>query len=261
MSDNSHYQATEDAHTGPIKNPRQLLLAVFLGFMIVVLIIVALVAYVVSGLKPSGSATGQDMALYGVSQEARDRDVNLRLAKVGSIEIRDANRALALGETVFKGQCIACHGSPGIPAAPHMGDASAWAPRLPQGYATLLEHALKGKGAMPPQGGGDFEDLEIGRAVVYMTNASGANFAVPDRPAGAADGAAPADGGAGGAPAAAGGAAPATPGAAAPAGAGAGAGGSGAASAAPAAGAMPQQAAKAGDAPGAGAPTGTGSAK
>ena len=44
---------------------------------------------------------------------------------------------------------------------------------------------------MPPQGGGDFEDLEIGRAVVYMANAGGAKFAVPDRPAAAA---APADG-------------------------------------------------------------------
>ena len=70
------------------------------------------------------------------------------------------------------------------------------APRLGQGYATLLEHALKGKGAMPPQGGGDFEDVEIGRAVVYLANSGGAKFEVPDRPAAAApaDGTAPAGG-------------------------------------------------------------------
>ena len=56
---------------------------------------------------------------------------------------------------------------------------------------------------MPAQGGGDFEDLEIGRAVVYMANAGGANFPVPERAgAPAAEGAAaetaaaPQDGGA-----------------------------------------------------------------
>jgi Fe-S oxidoreductase len=34
---------------------------------------------------------------------------------------------------------------------------------------------------MGAQGGGDFEDAEIGRAVVYMANAAGAKFAVPER--------------------------------------------------------------------------------
>ncbi len=191
MSADTHYQATEDAHTGPIKNPKQLLLAVFFSFVGPILIIVGLVAFVVSGVRPSGSAQGENMALYGVSQDVRDRDVAERLRKIGSIEIRDANRALATGEAVFKAQCTTCHGSPGIPGAPHFSDAAAWGPRIGQGYATLLEHALKGKGAMPPQGGGDFEDLEIGRAVVYMANAGGAKFPVPDRPAA---GAAPAEG-------------------------------------------------------------------
>ncbi|MDR6886450.1 MULTISPECIES: c-type cytochrome [Variovorax] len=191
MSADPHYQATEDAHTGPIKNPKQLLLAVFFSFLAPILIIVGLVAYVVSGNKPAGTAEGDNMSLYGVSQDARNREVAERLKKVGAIEIRDANRALATGETVFKTQCIACHGSPGIPGAPHLSDAAAWGPRIGQGYETLLDHALHGKGAMPPQGGGDFEDLEIGRAVVYLANAGGAKFPVPDRPAA---GAAPAEG-------------------------------------------------------------------
>ena len=191
MSAEPHYQAAQEAHTGPIKNPKQLLLAVGISFIVPILVIVALVAYVTSGNKPAGSATGDNMALYGVSQDARDRELTDRLQRVGSIEIRDANRALAAGETVFKTQCVACHGSPGIPGAPHLNDAAAWSPRIGQGYATLLEHALKGKGAMPPQGGGDYEDLEIGRAVVYMANAGGAKFEVPERPAAAtADGAA-----------------------------------------------------------------------
>jgi len=194
MSDEVHYQATEEAHTGPIKNPKQLLLAVFFSFIAPILIIAGLVSYVVSGTRPSGSEQ-EGLSLYGVSKDVRDRDVAERLKKVGSIEIRDANRPLATGEAVFKAQCVTCHGSPGIPGAPHFSDAAAWGPRIGQGFATLLEHALKGKGAMPPQGGGDFEDLEIGRAVVYMANAGGANFPVPDRPAAAApaEGAATAD--------------------------------------------------------------------
>lgn len=182
MSDAAH---TEEAHTGPIKNPKQLLIAVFFSFVAPILIITGLVAYVVSAYKPSGAASG-DLDLYGVSQQVRDRDVAARLARVGTVEIRDANRELATGEAVFKAQCVACHGSPGIPGAPHFSDAAAWGPRIGQGYATLLEHALKGKGAMPAQGGGDFEDVEIGRAVVYMANSGGATFPVPDRPAAAA---------------------------------------------------------------------------
>lgn len=208
MSDAAH---TEEDHTGPIKTPKQLLITVFFSFVAPILIIAGLVAYVTSAYKPSGAASGKDMDLYGVSQEARDKDVAARIARVGSIEVRDANRELATGETVFKAQCVACHGAPGIPGAPHLNDAAAWAPRIGQGYATLLEHALKGKGAMPAQGGGDFEDTEIGRAVVYMTNAGGAKFPVPERAA-----AAPAADGAAAAPAAAP-AADAAPTAAAPA--------------------------------------------
>lgn len=198
MSADPQHQATEDAHTGPIKNPKQLLLAVFFSFIIPILIIVGLVSYVVSDTHPAGTAEGDNMSLYGVSQDGRDRELADRLQKVGAIEIRDANRELAAGETVFKAQCVACHGAPGIPGAPHLNDAAAWGPRLAQGYATLLEHALKGKGAMPAQGGGDFEDLEIGRAVVYMANAGGGKLPVPERvaaaaaPDAAASGAAPA---------------------------------------------------------------------
>src|SRR5215471_6763538 len=112
MSDAAH---TEEAHTGPIKNPKQLLIAVFFSFVAPILIITGLVYYVVSAYQPSGAASGDNMGLYGVSQEARDRDVAARIARVGSIEIRDANRELATGEAVFKAQCVACHGSPGIP--------------------------------------------------------------------------------------------------------------------------------------------------
>jgi cytochrome c5 len=46
--------------------------------------------------------------------------------------------------------------------------------------------ALKGKGAMAAQGGGDYSDVEVGRALVYMTNAAGGKLAEPAVPAPAA---------------------------------------------------------------------------
>ena len=50
-----------------------------------------------------------------------------------------------------------------------------------KGYEALLTSALKGKGAMGAQGGGDFDDVEIGRAVVYMANEGGAKFSEPKK--------------------------------------------------------------------------------
>ena len=47
----------------------------------------------------------------------------------------------------------------------------------------LVSTALKGKGAMGAQGGGDFSDVEIARAVAYMANQSGGKFEEPKAPA------------------------------------------------------------------------------
>jgi hypothetical protein len=54
------------------------------------------------------------------------------------------------------------------------------------GYEALLNSALKGKGAMAAQGGGEYSDFEIGRAVVYLANQGGGKFAEPAAPAAAA---------------------------------------------------------------------------
>lgn len=181
MSDNTQ----EEAHTGPIKTPKQLLWAAFFSFVAPVVIIMGLVAYVSSESKPAGSAQAERYALGGVTAQDQERGVAERLRKVGAVEIRDANRALKTGEEVFKAQCAACHAT-GAAGSPKFGDAAAWAPRIKTGYEALLNSALKGKNAMGAQGGGDFDDIEIGRAVVHMANAAGAKFAVPDRPAAAA---------------------------------------------------------------------------
>lgn len=175
MSANNHSTAHEEAHTGPIKTPKQLLAAVFLSFVVPVFAIIGLVYYVASADKPMAGA------------DDGGRAIAERIQKVGMVEIRDANRPLRAGEEVYKAQCIACHGS-GAAGAPKFGDAAAWAPRIATGYDTLLTSALKGKNAMGAQGGGDFQDVEIGRAVVYMTAAAGGKFAEPAVPAaGAAD--------------------------------------------------------------------------
>lgn len=166
MSDTIH----EEAHSGPVKNPKQLLITVFFSFVIPIFIIIGLVMFVVSANKPAAGAS--DLA----------KAADARIQRVGTVEIRDANRPLKGGEEVFKAQCVTCHGA-GVAGAPKFGDAGAWAARIKTGYDALLHSALAGKGAMAPQGGGDFDDVEIGRAVVYMANAAGASFPVPDRAA------------------------------------------------------------------------------
>ena len=166
MSDHSHANVHDEAHTGPVKNPKQLLLTVFFSFVIPVFAIIGLVYYVTSDNKPAAGAVNVEKAIAE------------RIQKVGMITIRDANRPLQSGEDVFKGQCAACH-STGAAGAPKLGDAAAWASRIKTGYDALLNSAIKGKGAMSPQGGGNFETLEIGRAVVYMANAAGGKLAEP----------------------------------------------------------------------------------
>ena len=169
MTDISH----EEDHTGPIKTPKQLLVTVFFSFVAPVFIIIGLVFFVTSANKPAAGAVNVEKATA------------LRIQKIGMVEIRDANRELKSGEEVFKAQCTTCH-TAGLVGAPKFGDAAAWGPRIATGFDTLLRSALAGKGSMTAQGGGDFEDLEIARAVVYMANAGGAKFEAPKAPAVAA---------------------------------------------------------------------------
>ena len=166
MSTNRNDPVHDEDHTGPIKNPKQLLVAVFFSFVVPVIAIIGLVYYVTSANKPAAGTVNME------------KSIAQRLQKVGSVEIRDANRELKGGEDVFKGQCSTCHAA-GLAGAPKFGDAVAWGPRIQTGYEALLTSALKGKGAMGAQSGGDFEELEIARAVVYMANAGGAKFDAP----------------------------------------------------------------------------------
>lgn len=180
MSDAQHTEHEEN-HEGPIKTPKQLVVAVVASFVVPIVVIIMLANFVDFGGK---SGAGSD----GMTPEAVAR----RIQPVGSIVVKDASAPAVLktGEEVFKAQCAACHAT-GAAGAPKFGDAAAWAPRIKTGYEALLTSALKGKGAMGAQGGGELSDTEIGRAVVYMANDAGAKFAEPAAPAPAAAASAP----------------------------------------------------------------------
>ena len=80
------------------------------------------------------------------------------------------------GESIYKSRCAACHGT-GVAGAPRLGDKTAWANRIAQGNATLLQHAIEGfkgdKGYMPPKGGYlSLSDEEIAITVQYMVTQS-----------------------------------------------------------------------------------------
>jgi cytochrome c5 len=183
-----------DTHEAFVKTPRQLITVVILAFVVPILIIILLVQYV------------NTVARTGAGGDAMTPEAIVsRIRPVAGFELRDASAPTALraGDAVFKGQCGACHDT-GAAGAPKVGDAANWAPRIKQGLQTLIDHALKGKGAMPPQAGGEFADGEIARAVVYMANNSGAKFAEPAAPApagGTKDAAGAASGAAAAAPA------------------------------------------------------------
>jgi hypothetical protein len=169
MSDSSTATAHDEDHTGPIKTPKQLLVAVFFSFVVPIFMIIGLVYFVTSGNKPAAGAVNTEKAIAQ------------RIQKIGLVEVRDANREMKSGEDAYKGQCAGCH-AVGAAGSPKFGDAGAWAARIKTGYESLLTSALKGKGAMGAQGGGDLSDYEIGRAVVYMANNAGGKFAEPSKP-------------------------------------------------------------------------------
>ncbi|MFC4296687.1 c-type cytochrome [Castellaniella hirudinis] len=166
-------------HESAIKTPRQLLITVILAFLIPIAVIILLVNLVGSSIRTGAGSDSQ-------SEEAIAR----RIQPVAGFKLVDADapKVFKTGEQVFQSTCSACHGT-GVAGAPKFGDKDAWAKFIKQGYEDLVKNAIHGIGAMPPKGGNaSLDDFEVARAVVYMTNQSGANFDEPKEPA--ADGAA-----------------------------------------------------------------------
>jgi cytochrome c5 len=172
MSDAHH------EHQSAIRTPKQLLAAV-VGFFLVVIIGIVLLVSFVTTTKLTGAGTD--------SQNAEAVNARLRPVAAEGYTLKDMNapKVLQSGEAVFTAVCAACHTS-GAAGAPKLGDASAWAPRIAQGYDTLLKHAIEGIRAMPAKGGNpDLDDVEVARAMIHMANQSGAKFKEPAVPAAA----------------------------------------------------------------------------
>jgi cytochrome c5 len=74
------------------------------------------------------------------------------------------------GKAIYEKSCAACHMT-GAANAPKAGDKAAWEPRLKEGMEHLYEHAIQGKGAMPPKGGNaSLSDEQVKSAVDYLTS-------------------------------------------------------------------------------------------
>jgi cytochrome c5 len=117
----------------------------------------------------------------GSAPKPDEEAANARIQPIAKINIVSAQKTAAgarSGEEIYKAVCSACHDS-GAANAPKLGDKAAWAPRIGVGLDVLVKTATVGKGAMPPKGGSDANELELARAVAYMANKSGANFKEP----------------------------------------------------------------------------------
>jgi cytochrome c5 len=165
-----------NSHQSLIKTPKQLVIVLVLSFVVPIVIIVILSQLATSGRIVEKTAMSPE-------------EVAARIKPVADAAVASsgpAGQALKTGQQVFQAVCTACH-TAGVANAPKFGNKGDWAPRIRTGEKTLLQVALKGKGAMPPRGGAsDLSDLEVERAVVYMANAAGAKFKEPAAPAAAA---------------------------------------------------------------------------
>jgi len=172
MSNSNQPQSEEhiEEHATLIKTPKQLIVTVVLSFVLPVVVILLLVSWVTSGVKPSA---GSDS--LGAEATA------LRIAPVARLELIDASapKVQQTGEQVYNAACAGCHAA-GVAGAHKFADKTAWAPVIATGLDSMINSVIKGKGVMPARGGNPtLDDLEIARAVVYMSNAAGSNFEEP----------------------------------------------------------------------------------
>ncbi|MDP9108669.1 MAG: c-type cytochrome [Pseudomonadota bacterium] len=164
---------SHDEHASGIKTPKQLIAAVVAGFIVPIIGIVLLVQYVASENKVGVGSDAQTPAA-----------ISARLQPVADagFTFKDVTAAKVLqsGQAVYNAVCMACHAA-GVAGAPKVGDAAAWSARIAQGYDTLVSHAINGIRGMPARGGNpDLDDVEVGRAVVFMANQAGAKFKEPE---------------------------------------------------------------------------------
>ena len=137
--------------------------------MIIIFGIILAIAVVVSMVlaKPAGEEPVPVVA-----------NVEANIKPVAAVEVAApvTEHVAKSGAEVVKGVCAMCHAA-GLMNAPKIGDNAQWAPRIAQGYETLVSHAVNGIRSMPAKGGNpDLSDAEIAAAVAEMANQAGAKF-------------------------------------------------------------------------------------
>ena len=103
------------------------------------------------------------------------RLIAFALASAASISFSAAADDLTRGETVYKGTCLACHGSDGAGSLPGVPDLAAKTGPLSQDDAVLLKRMADGFRSpgspmgMPPRGGNpDLTDADLKAVLKYM---------------------------------------------------------------------------------------------
>ena len=145
------------------------LILVIPGTILVLTLLISLLAKSFSGAAPEAMPAA----------DVAKMEENIK--PVAEVEVAAADAGPHVdksGEEVVTGVCSMCH-TAGLMNAPKIGDKAAWAPRIAQGYDTLVKNAINGIRSMPAKGGNaTLSDNEVTNAVVHMANLAGADFKV-----------------------------------------------------------------------------------
>ena len=163
----------DDTPSGHINNPAKIF-----WFAMLFMLVVGVAMYFINS-KTNDLRTGK-MRVADSSQEG----VASRLQPVAkfALLVVEKDAPLKTGQAVYESVCTTCHAA-GVAGAHIFGDKAAWAVPIATGYQAMLQSVLNGKGAMPAKGGNSaLKDIEVERAMVYIANAGGADFAEPSEP-------------------------------------------------------------------------------
>lgn len=149
------------------------LMLVIPGVIIGFTLVISILAYTFGG-----SSTSATIEVENAKADVAAKQAEANIKPVASVEVAsdDGPKVAKTGDEVIKGACAMCHAA-GLMDSPKLGDKALWAPRIAQGYNTLVKNAINGIRNMPARGGNpDLTDAEIASAVAIMANDAGANF-------------------------------------------------------------------------------------
>ena len=137
---------SEHDHDFPATSGSQVVLAI-LGALIAPTLVIVLIAKLFMGIEASH--------IDDPDTTAADAKIEERIKPVAVVEVAAVEAGPHVdksGDEVVTAVCAACH-SVGALGSPKIGDKAAWAPRIAQGYETLIKHAIEGIRSMPARGG------------------------------------------------------------------------------------------------------------